>query len=100
MLDGISSVQAITSGDASEMLRFVTNPLLVVGPFEDWSQVRSPGRARRRRARGHPQRICIYYRPDPSLWICANGVVVGHPDTVAHALKAIEEKANEGARRG
>jgi hypothetical protein len=29
---------------------------------EDWSQVRSPGRARRRRKQGHPQNIRLVYR--------------------------------------
>jgi hypothetical protein len=31
-------------------------------PSEDWSQVRSPGRAARRRKK-YPQRIRIYFKP-------------------------------------
>lgn len=35
---------------------------LVGDPYEDWSQVRAPSRARRRRAKGYPQRIVTRYR--------------------------------------
>lgn len=42
-------------------LRLIDNEL-VGDPYEDWSRVRSPGRARRRRKQGHPQRIVTRYR--------------------------------------
>lgn len=64
-------------------LRFVRNNLLTIGPFEDWSQVRSPGRAARRRRQGHKQRIRYYYKPDPNLWKLPDGTVVGHSETIA-----------------
>ncbi len=49
-------------------MRLIETPLMTVGPFEDWSQVRSPGRARRRRGK-HRQRIRFYHKPDPKLMI-------------------------------
>jgi hypothetical protein len=69
-------------------LRIIKNSLLVIGPFEDWSRVRSPGRARRRRRRGHPQRIRIYFKPDPKLYRMGD-LLVGHPETVARLTAAI-----------
>jgi hypothetical protein len=44
-------------------VRIIENSSLLDGPFEDWSKVRSHGRALRRRRRGFPQRIRIYYTP-------------------------------------
>lgn len=41
-------------------IRILENEM-IGDPYEDWSQVRSPGRARRRRTK-HPQRIVIRYR--------------------------------------
>lgn len=35
---------------------------MVGDAYEDWSRVRSPGRAARRRRYGHPQRIVTRYR--------------------------------------
>jgi hypothetical protein len=66
-------------------VRLITNEHLTIGPFEDWSGVRSPGRARRRRRLGHPQRIRFYYKPDPKL-IWMGDTLVGHPDTIAALL--------------
>jgi hypothetical protein len=76
-------------------MRIITNRSLLIGPFEDWSRVRSPGRARRRRARGHPQRIRIYYKADPTLLTCADGTVVGHPETVAELRRQIAAKGEK-----
>ena len=70
--------------------RVFTNPLMTVGPFEDWSKVRSPARARRRRKRGFPQRISFYTLPDPNLLQTANGDLFGHPATVAKLMATIE----------
>lgn len=50
-----------------EGIRVITSD--VVGdPYEDWSGVRSPGRARRRRAKGHPQRIVTRYRSNGQFY--------------------------------
>lgn len=74
-------------------LRFVENDHLTIGPFEDWSQVRSPGRAARRRKQGHPQRIRFYYKPDPKLLKLPDGTVVGHPVTLQVLRQALADKA-------
>ena len=53
---------------------------------EDWSQVRSPARARRRRAK-YPQRILFYYKPKPDVFVIeAQGVMVMHPE-IARELR-------------
>jgi hypothetical protein len=65
--------------------RVFSAPHMTIGPFEDWSRVRSPARARRRRKR-HPQRISIYYLPDPNLIQTANGDMFGHPATLAKLM--------------
>jgi len=48
-------------------------------PFEDWSQVRSPSRARRRMKK-HKQRIRYLQVPDPNAYEI-NGAIVMHPET-------------------
>lgn len=63
---------------------------MTIGPFEDWSKVRSPARARRRRRRGYPQRIRIYHLPDPNLIQVVTGDMYGHPATIAKLMQKIE----------
>jgi hypothetical protein len=62
-------------------LRIMESPHLTVTE-EDWSRVRSPGRARRRRARGFRQNIAYVTRPDPNVYFIGKDVV-GHPAIVA-----------------
>lgn len=66
----------------------VTNRLLTV-PAEDWSRVRSPGRARRRMRRGFRQNIRYYDAPTPKAMVIG-GVMYVHPDM----LDAIMKHAN------
>lgn len=66
----------------------VTNRLLTV-PAEDWSRVRSPGRARRRMRRGFRQNIRYYDAPTPKAMVIG-GVMYVHPDM----LDAIMKQAN------
>ena len=73
--------------------RVFTNAHMMVGPFEDWSKVRSPGRARRRRKRGYRQNISFYMLPDPNLIQSANGDLFGHPATVAKLIAKIKAAA-------
>lgn len=54
---------------------------------EDWSGVRSPARARRRRKRGFPQRIRIVATPKKEGYRVGNRIVM-HPD-LARALREI-----------
>lgn len=63
---------------------------MVDGPFEDWSRVRSPGRARRRRR--YRQNIRFYYTPKPDFLRLPDGTMVGHPQTV----RAFYAKVREG----
>lgn len=73
-------------------LRMIATDLMVIGPFEDWSQVRSPGRARRRRAK-HKQRIRFYHKPDPNVMHDrVNGVIYGHPATLDHLCRTLEAR--------
>lgn len=90
-LDTLRQMQAMVRDlpPASPPLRFVESALMAIGPFEDWSQVRSPGRAARRRRQGHPQRIRYYYKPDPKLLRFPDGMVVGHPETIARIRNAL-----------
>ena len=70
-----------------EGFRLIEEPNLLDGPFEDWSRVRSPSRARRRRAK-HRQNIRVYHTPSKNLLKLPNGDVVGHPATI----RALERK--------
>lgn len=64
----------------------VENASLTV-TVEDWSQVRSPARARRRRKLGHPQRIRLRQAPDPNLYPI-DGMLVGHPSIIRFLVHA------------
>lgn len=75
-------------------LRAFASPHLTIGPFEDWSKVRSPARARRRRRRGFPQRIRIYHLPSPDLIQTATGDLYGHPATVAKLMAKIKDHSH------
>jgi hypothetical protein len=63
---------------------------MVGDPYEDWSGVRSPARARRRRLRGFPQRIKIRYRPNgKAIHDKVNGVIYIHPVDRAKLMAAL-----------
>lgn len=69
----------------SVQFRFVED-IHLVDRVEDWSGVRSPARARRRRRRGFPQRIKVYLVPKARVFECREpgGVTfMGHPETIA-----------------
>lgn len=59
---------------------------------EDWSDVRSHGRARRRRRLGHAQRIAFRTIPDPKVYTLPDGMMVAHPVTLDALAKAIGKK--------
>lgn len=74
------------------MSNFTTLPLMPQGmgiitdrnmteTVEDWSGVRSPGRARRRRTQGHPQRIKIRLIPSKQIYQLGDSLVM-HPETL------------------
>lgn len=62
---------------------------------EDWSGVRSPSRAARRRKQGHPQRIKITATPKTeaySVTIDGRQILVMHP-AMAQQLRAMSRQA-------
>jgi len=59
-------------------------------PFEDWSKVRSPSRARRRLKQGHRQRIRHLQVPDPKVYQIA-GAYHMHPVTAARLREKMQE---------
>jgi hypothetical protein len=75
-------------------LKIIESDYLTIGPFEDWSRVRSPARARRRRFR-HRQNIRLYHLPNPQLMRMGD-TLVGHPATVAK-LRAATPTQKEGS---
>lgn len=58
----------------------------MVDQVEDWSKVRSPSRAKRRRAK-HKQNIVVSYVPRKDFFKLPDGTLVAHPITI-QALKA------------
>lgn len=59
---------------------------------EDWSDVRSPSRAARRRRQGHKQRIKFRTVPKP-YGIESNGVLFVHPETARQIREMIKLEA-------
>jgi len=75
--------------------RIVEDPNLV-DIVEDWSQVRSPSRARRRRAK-HRQRIVVTRTPKPGGFILeAQRVIVMHPTVAAQARTMLDKVSKTG----
>lgn len=74
----------------------VTNIMLTV-PYEDWSKVRSPARARRRRWR-HKQNIRYMQKPDQNVYQ-VDGKLHMHPEMLmrlrkdADALKFLDHRS-------
>lgn len=62
-------------------LRVTENINLVIADGEDWSRVRSPGRAARRR-RKHRQNIIQKFKPDPTIYRAGDKLVM-HPAIAA-----------------
>ncbi len=59
----------------------------LVDMVEDWSRVRSPSRARRRRKRGFRQNIVMRAAPKPDIYSIDGGrTIVMHPE-VARVMK-------------
>jgi hypothetical protein len=70
----------------------VRESILLTVRHEDWSKVRSPGRARRRMKNGHRQRISYLDIPNPHVFII-HGVIHGHPDTLKKMRSLADAKA-------
>lgn len=64
--------------------------VMVGDPYEDWSGVRSRGRAERRRKQGHAQRIVTRYRANGSIMHDKiNNVMYVHPHDRAKVEAAL-----------
>ena len=59
-------------------LRIITD-IRMTDPYEDWSEVRSIGRATRRRAQGKPQRIKMREKPSSKVYRMGDTLVM-HPE--------------------
>lgn len=80
VLEGmITAAKAIAT--AQRPLQFIASSYLTITK-EDWSKVRSIGRAKRRRSKGLPQKIAFAVMPDPKLYRTADGYTYGHPMTI------------------
>lgn len=66
-------------------------------PFEDWSRVRSPSRAARRRRQGHPQNIVIRHKPIAMEHI--DGTLIVHPAIADQMRREISAKIDATANR-
>lgn len=81
-------------------VRIIQSDYLVIGPFEDWSRVRSPGRARRRLRMGHRQNIALFYKPSPKMVWLPNGDLIGHPATIAELNRRVAVRSPSTAEEG
>lgn len=74
-------------------IRIVASEAMPTDTVEDWSQVRSPSRAARRRRQGHCQRII--YRREPRrevLYAEAQNLMFMHPVVLAEFWAALKRR--------
>lgn len=71
----------------------------MVDRVEDWSRVRSPSRAERRRRQGHRQNIRIVAVPKKAAFMTPFGVVM-HPAMAAELRNASPQWSPEFLSRG
>lgn len=75
-------------------IRLVPDPHMV-DVIEDWSEVRSPSRAARRRRQGHPQRIRYREIPKPEFYhLPGQHLIVAHPTTIDRIHARLAEDMN------
>lgn len=74
-------------------MRIVENPMLTVPGPEDWSRVRSPSRALRRRKRGHRQNIVITQLPDPNFYVLGDTMYC-HPVMAAKFRAELRKRSD------
>lgn len=68
--------------------RIIESPHMVVYAGEDWSKVRSPARARRRRKK-HRQNITAKYEPSPEFLVDKiRNVIYCHPAMASKLVSA------------
>jgi hypothetical protein len=66
-------------------------------PIEDWSRVRSPSRAERRRQQGHRQNIIIRHKPIALQHV--DGTLIVHPAIADQLRREISAKMDAEMRR-
>lgn len=76
-------------------VRIIEDSRLVDGPFEDWSRVRSHGRAKRRRAK-HRQNIRYFYTPSATALTLPDGSIVMHPEMAKQLRARLNEDPSHG----
>ena len=66
---------------------------LLTEPFEDWSQVRSHGRARRRLKQGHPQRVRYIQVPSKNAYRIGSDIVM-HPVMARELRRSFKQEGS------
>lgn len=104
-MDGLDRLRKMTA-DLEAILRQAPTPHItgeivesawLVDRVEDWSEVRSPSRAARRRQQGHPQRIRIVETPRRDVLVI-KGVMYAHPVVVAEIRAQLRARGDALAR--
>lgn len=71
----------------------IIEDLNMTDPVEDWSRVRSPSRAERRRRAGHRQNVRTIQVPKPDAYSIDGGrTFVMHPVTAAELRRVTREQ--------
>jgi hypothetical protein len=92
MLASSESIKAVMRDLAPSPTRVIESRFLV-DVHEDWSKVRSPGRARRRRKHGHRQNIRVWETPKKEAYQI-DGKLFVHPATWRAALIASRQSTS------
>ncbi|WP_147079920.1 hypothetical protein [Methylobacterium haplocladii] len=93
---GLESIHRKSIGPSASM-RIIEDASLTE-TVEDWSEVRSPSRAARRRRQGHRQRIRYVQRPKPGGY-AIDGALVMHPETWRAVRDQLSFKADGNMNR-
>lgn len=75
----------------------IVESVQAVERYEDWSRVRSPARAERRRKRGFRQNVEMRERPSAFE---ISGVIYIHPDLVRQVAKAAGDRVRNCMDKG
>lgn len=72
-------------------LKIITDDKTMINTHEDWSNVRSPGRARRRRKRGFKQNIVVTHSVKQEIYR-VNDTLIMHPTIYYQFIQKLEEE--------
>lgn len=97
-LEGRQGVSSIAQGYHFHTQHFVDTPIIeslwMTEKVEDWSKVRSPARARRRRFK-HRQNIKVIEVPRKDFLKMPDGSIVCHPELVRKLSQAVAKQVDE-----